>query len=194
MAAPLGVNARASDLDPVEFPSVLAAARADAPWAYTRIFQALSGPVRGYVQTRGARDPDDVTSEVFLGAFRNLESFDGDLDDFRSWIFTIAHRRLVDDHRRRSRQPATTSLDPTRHDVAAEDEPAAALLEDLEHSDLKPLLDRLRPLERDTLLLRVVAGLDVEQAAAVLQVRPGHLRVLQHRALNALRDALEDSL
>lgn len=188
------MNPDTSDLDPVEFPSLLTAACADAPWAYTRLFQALSGPVRGYLQARGARDPDDLTSEVFLGAFRNLCTFEGSLDDFRSWIFTIAHRRLIDERRRRGREPVTTSLDPKRHDVTTNEEPTAVVLHDLAHSDLKPLLDRLRPMERDALLLRVVAGLDVEQAAAVLEVKPGHLRVLQHRALAALRAALEDSL
>jgi RNA polymerase sigma-70 factor (ECF subfamily) len=186
------VSVPSSGLDPVEFPSVLTAARADAPWAYRRIFEALSGPVRGYLQARGATDPEDLTSEVFLGAFRNLDSFEGDLDAFRSWIFTIAHRRMIDERRRELRRPRTTQLDPERHDVAADMDPAGAVLGELEHSHLGPLLADLRPLERDALLLRVVAGLDVEQAAAVLEVTPGHLRVLQHRALSALRRAVAD--
>lgn len=185
------MNVPASGLDPVEFPSVLAAARADAPWAYRRIFEALSGPVRGYLRGRGATDPDDLTSEVFLGAFRNLESFEGDLDAFRSWLFTIAHRRIVDDHRRRLRRPRTTSFDPQRHDVEAVVDPETATLGELEHGELGPLLADLRPLEREVLLLRVVAGLAVEQVAAVLAITPGHVRVLQHRALSALRRALE---
>ena len=182
----------ASGLDPVEFPSVLAAARADAPWAFRRIFEALSGPVRGYLQGQGALDPDDLTSDVFLGAFRNLDSFEGDVDAFRSWIFTIAHRRLIDERRRRRRRLPTTPFDPGRHDVEADVDPERAMLGDLEHGELAPLLAALRPLERGALLLRVVAGLSVEQAAAVLEVTPGHVRVLQHRALSALRRALDD--
>ena len=185
------MNGAASGLDPVEFPSVLAAARADAPWAYRRIFEAFRGPVRGYLQGQGADEPDDLTSDVFLGAFRNLPSFGGDLDAFRSWLFTIAHRRLIDERRRRRRRPSTTPLDPGRHDLEAGVDPEDAVLGELEHGDLGPLLAALRPVERDALLLRVVAGLSVEQAAAVLEVTPNHLRVLQHRALSALRGAIE---
>lgn len=179
-----------SGLDPVEFPTVLAAARAGAPWAYRRIFEALSGPVRGYLQGRGASEPDDLTSEVFLGAFRNLDAFEGDVEAFRSWIFTIAHRRMIDERRQLRRRPRTTQLDPQKHDVETDVDPERAVLGELEHSDLGPLLTALRPLERDALLLRVVAGLSVEQAAAVLEVTPNHLRVLQHRALSALRRAV----
>lgn len=177
----------ASGLDPVDFPSVLAAARADAPWAYRRIFEAFSGPVRGYLQGQGATDPDDLASDVFLGAFRNLTSFEGDLDAFRSWLFTIAHRRLIDERRRRRRRPSTSPLDPGRHDVETDVDPEHVVLGELEHGDLGPLLAGLRPIERDVLLLRVVAGLGVEQTAHVLAITPGHVRVLQHRALSALR-------
>jgi len=93
---------------------MLDAARACAAWACTQIFDSLGGPVRGYLAARGAEDPDDLTSEVFLGVFRNLHTFEGDADDFRTWIFTIAHHRLVDDRRRRARRPRTTPLDPAR--------------------------------------------------------------------------------
>jgi RNA polymerase sigma-70 factor (ECF subfamily) len=185
------VNSRDHGLDNVEFHAMLDAARAGAAWACTRIFDSLSGPVRGYLAARGAQDPDDLTSEVFLGVFRNLHTFEGDGDDLRTWIFTIAHHRLVDDRRRRARRPRTTPLDPSRHDTPGDDDPIDNVVDGLQDSSLAPYLAQLRPLERDTVLLRVVAGLDVEQTAAVLGVRAGHVRVLQHRALNALRSALE---
>lgn len=174
-----------------EFAAVMTAARADAPWAYTRLFESLSGPVRGYVAARGAEDPDAVTSEVFLGAFRNLASFEGDVDDFRSWIFTIAHRRLVDDLRRQRRRLPTTPLDVGRHDPGADDT-TQVVLGRLEHSELAPALDALRPQERDVVLLRVVGGLDVAAVAKILGLREGHVRVLQHRALSALREAISE--
>ncbi len=51
------------------FDPVLAAAQADAGWAYERLYQDLAPAVLGYLRVQGAREPEDLTSEVFLGAF-----------------------------------------------------------------------------------------------------------------------------
>ena len=59
----------------------------------------------GYFRLQGAREPEDLVSEVFLGAFRSLDSFTGSEAQFRSWLFTIAHRRLTDERRRWARRP-----------------------------------------------------------------------------------------
>ena len=54
------------------FQRVLAGAQADQPWAYERLYRELSPAVCGYLRLRGASDPEDLTSEVFLGAFRGI--------------------------------------------------------------------------------------------------------------------------
>ena len=50
------------------FDLVLSAAQADAPWAYERLYRSLSPSIRGYLRIQGTADPEDLTSEVFLGA------------------------------------------------------------------------------------------------------------------------------
>ena len=87
------------------FESILSAARGDAGWAYERLYRDLSPAVCGYLRLQGAREPEDLTSEVFIGAFRGLGSFVGSEAQFRSWIFTIAHRRLIDERRRFANRP-----------------------------------------------------------------------------------------
>src|SRR5436190_17222995 len=77
------------------FDSVLAAAQGDAPWAYERLWRAYAAPIASYLRLQGAFDPEDLTSEVFLGAFRDLAGFHGTEDQFRGYLFTIAHRRLT---------------------------------------------------------------------------------------------------
>ena len=44
----------------------------------------------------------------------------------------------------------------------------------------------LTPDQADVVLLRVLAGLDVDQVAQILRKRPGTVRVLQHKALRRL--------
>src|SRR5688572_25774632 len=93
------------------FDDVVAAAQAGAAWAFETLYRDLSPAVTGYLRLHGAAEPDDLASETFLGVFTGLGSFRGDEDALRAWVFTIAHRRLVDDWRRRSRRPQVADED-----------------------------------------------------------------------------------
>lgn len=167
------------------FHRILAAARAGEAWACARIYEDLKQPVLGYVRLRGGVDADDVTSEAFLCVFRDLVRFEGDEVDFRAWVFTIAHRRVLDAWRKRSRRPRQSRLSPEM-DIEGgdtEDEAFARLgVEEIER-----LLEQLTPQQRDVVLLRVLADLPLEQVAEVLGRSVGAVKALQHRALSALR-------
>lgn len=172
------------------FERSIAAARVGEAWACARIYEDLKQPVTAYVRLRGATDPDDVTSETFLCVFRDLGRFEGDESDFRAWVFTIAHRRVLDSWRKRSRRPVETWLDRSVEVQGgdAEDEAMAAL----GNADIAKLLDRLTPEQRDVVLLRVVADLSLEDVAVVMGRSASAIKALQHRALNALRRAVEE--
>src|SRR3954467_7709939 len=93
------------------FDDVLAAAQAGAGWACEQLYRDLAPTVTGYLRLHGAVEPDDLASETFLGVFTGLAGFSGDEAALRAWVFTIAHRRLVDDWRRRSRRPQAAADD-----------------------------------------------------------------------------------
>jgi RNA polymerase sigma-70 factor (ECF subfamily) len=97
-----------------QFEAVLDAVRLGRPWAFDRIYRALAPVVAAYLDAQGSPEPDDLTSEVFLGVFRNIGRFDGDEAGFRAWVFTIAHRRLIDERRRLSRRPILEPLTAAR--------------------------------------------------------------------------------
>src|SRR5438067_382498 len=75
------------------------------------VYRLLAPAVLGYLRTQGVPDPEDVTGEVFLQVARDLHRFKGDDDALRRWVFTIAHHRMVDSHRRRARRPAVVDLE-----------------------------------------------------------------------------------
>ena len=81
---------------------VVRAACSGAPWALERVWTELSPAVYGYLASQGCRDAEDVTSDVFVHVFRGLPGFSGSWASLRSWVFTIAHHRLIDDRRRRN--------------------------------------------------------------------------------------------
>ena len=175
------------------FEDVLVAAQQGAGWAFARLYEWLAPSVAGYVRAQGAPDPEDLTSEIFLAAFSSLGSFTGSEAQFRSWVFTIAHRRVIDDRRARTRRPPPHPLEteagrsphgPTA--ASAEDDAVEAM----GMQRVREVLDRLAPDQRDVIALRVIADLSVDQVAAALGKQPGAVKALQRRALASLRRQL----
>ncbi len=168
--------------------SLLAAAQTGAEWAWDRIYKELAPKVRGYLVSHGSDDPDDLLGEVWLQVARNIKSFTGDEAGFRSWVFTIAHHRIIDERRRRSRRPQKTMDDGVRDDWAgtAESAEESALIE-VEMTEVLEILDQLTKQQRDVLALRVIGDLTVEQVAKIVGKKPGAVKALQRRALRALR-------
>ena len=175
-----------------DFDSILGAARSGACWACTRIYQSLAPAVAGYLRAQGADDPDDLTSEVFLRVFSGCGSFSGDEAQFRAWVFTIAHSRLVDARRARDRTPEVGVLDDECPDgwgpttAGADDEAMDRLAVD----GIRQLLDALTSDQRNVVALRIVGQLSVEEAATALEKPPGAIKALQRRALATLRRRL----
>ncbi|UYN84723.1 MAG: sigma-70 family RNA polymerase sigma factor [Microcella sp.] len=174
------------------FASVLAAAQAGASWACTRLWNDHSPAVAAFAAARGSREPDDLTSEVFLAVFDRLPQFRGDLAAFRSFVFSIAYRRLVDELRMRGRRGETVELiaeDDPRRASSAEDEALASLGD----QRVIALLRALPSDQRDVMQLRIVADLTVEQISVVLGKRPAAVKALQRRALERLRKKFGDT-
>lgn len=170
--------------------SVLPAARAGAEWAWERIYRELAPSVTGYLRAHGAGEPEDVTGEVFLQVVRGLERFAGDERAFRAWVFTIAHRRVVDDLRRRSRRPVAPAPPDVVADVAP---PGGDVHEDaiavLDETAVREAIGALPPDQRAVLLLRILGDLTIEEIARALGKRVGAVKALQRRALRRLEKA-----
>jgi len=173
-----------------EFPSVLTAAQSGGSWAFDRLYRAFTPAVVGYLRMQGADDADDLTNEVFLNVFTAIGSFAGDEDQFRSWVFTIAHHRLVDERRRRSRRPQM-STEEAPEQADAGDDVEAEVLRRLSVERVRTLCDRLAPDQRDVLLLRMVSAMTIEQVAEALGKPTTAVKALQRRALAAIRRLIE---
>jgi RNA polymerase sigma-70 factor (ECF subfamily) len=173
------------------FSEVLVAARLGEPWAFRALYDSYGGRVHGYVRGKGAPEPDEVTNDVFAQAFTSLHRFDGDEAAFRSWLFTVAHRRLVDAYRRASKEAQALPYD-VEADSREEPSAEAGALDRLGEERVRQLLDRLAPDQRDVLLLRLVGDLTVDQVAEALGKRPGAIKALQRRGLASLVKLLDD--
>jgi RNA polymerase sigma-70 factor (ECF subfamily) len=170
-----------------DFAQILAAARTGAGWAWTGLYRDLAPSVRGYLRARGATEPDDLLGEVFLQVVRDLHRFDGDERQFRTWIFTIVHHRLLDDRRRQLRRPVRTAPDDVLARAGDIGDVEDEAISRLTVSRLRELVGRLSPDQQDVLLLRLFGDLSVPDVAAIVGKRPGAVKAVLRRGLASLR-------
>ena len=164
----------------------LPAARSGESWALRAVYQELAPKVLGYLTARGAREPEDLTSEVFLTVFPRLSSLTGGVPGLRTFTFSLAHARVVDELRARRRQPVNVPYLPEDDHRASESAEAVAV-RTLGSQEALALVESLNEGQREVILLRVVAGLNLEETASATNRSVGAVKQLQRRGLLALR-------
>ncbi len=155
--------------------------------AFTGIYQDYSPVVLGYVGAHGVEDAEAVTQDVFLALLPQLPKLRGGAAGLRTLIFSIAHARCVDHHRRRQRQPDPVEYEADadlRHTASAEE----AVLASHSHNGALTILGLLGEDQREVLFLRIIADLPLDEVAAIMQKSVGAVKQLQRRALLTLKE------
>jgi len=169
------------------FSSVLASAKLGGQRAWTMLYNELAGPVLGYLRVQGADEPEDLLGEVFLHIARKIGTFEGDAAGFRSWVFMVAHSRVIDERRRRGRRPLELVTPEQLEPVAASVDVESAAITSVATDRVNALLSNLTPDQRAVLHLRMVGGFTIDEIATILGKPPGAVKALQRRALGALK-------
>jgi RNA polymerase sigma-70 factor, ECF subfamily len=191
-----------AELTQVDVEAMVRDARAGDTHALGRLYDTYRDRVVRFATGRlgDADKAEDVTSETFESMLRNLGSYRPGTD-FEAWLFTIAHRRVADHFRRRSRR-REVELDVTVHPtdrggraalpgrLPAVAGPEEAVLAAERRAEVAGAFRRLRADQQEVLALRVLGGLSAVQVAEVLGKSEGAVRVAQHRALRSLRELM----
>lgn len=160
--------------------------------ALRTVYRQVHPPLLRYLTVLvGPHEAEDVASEAWAQAFRDLDRFTGGADGFRGWLTTIGRHRALDHLRRRQRQPLadvelTEVLDrPADLDVAAD------VVDALGTEAALAMVAALPADQAEAIMLRTVLGFDAPTAARILGKRPGAVRSATHRGLKALARRLE---
>jgi RNA polymerase sigma-70 factor, ECF subfamily len=152
---------------------------------YTEHGSALLAYVTKLTGDRGRAE--DIVQETVLRAWRHAERLDADDRPLRPWLFTVAARLVVDEHRARGARPKEVNAD------LLEVIPGADRLDGvLDQWQLLDALGSLTPAHRQAVVETFYRGRSIKDAAAVLGVPPGTVKSRAYYALRALRLALEE--
>ncbi len=136
-----------------------------------------------YAHLDGRLDAEDLTEEIFLRAWRALPKYDERGLPFTAFLFRIARNSLIDHYRQKKVVQSIEDVELQSHEAGPEE----AVEVRIENGSLRETLAKLREDYRNVLIFRFLSGLSPEETAQVMQRSVGAVRVLQHRALAALR-------
>lgn len=177
---------------PDDWGAWMARAQAGDQQAYRVLLQAVGPWLRAIARRMlGHEDAEDAVQEILLVVHGVRHTYEPGRP-FKPWLSTIATRRCIDILRRRQREGLRVG-DAMALEAEADDAPDP--LERLERAQrgerLHAAVAGLSPGQRDAVRLLHLQELSLREAEAHGRQRAGALKVASHRALKALRRALQ---
>ncbi len=141
-----------------------------------------------YANLDSRLDAEDLTEEVFLRAWDSLPDFQDTGVPFSAFLLRVARNALYDHYRRSKHRSKHLAIESVH--LVADSDPAEAVSDNLQHEELRQVLDELKEDYRLVLVLRFLKELSPAETAEVMERSVGAVRVLQHRAIDAVRKLL----
>jgi RNA polymerase sigma-70 factor (ECF subfamily) len=154
---------------------------------------------RGILRNDG--EAEDVVQETYVLAFTHLEKFRGD-SSLATWLARIAMNEALGRLRRARPSVELESLAPGVLEAQIIQFPLSATPEDPEKSMaqreiqhvVEHAIDELPDAFRIVFITRVIEGMNVEETAEILGLKPETVKTRLHRARTMLRDNVEKKI
>ena len=141
-----------------------------------------------YYMVGNPAEAEDLTAQAFLQGWKAIERYQIRGAPFVSWLMRIAHNLGVS--HLRSKKPSS-ELPVTLVDQSREGNPADVLQRLSDGDRVREAILRLRDEHRRVIILRFVEDLEYREVAEIVGKSVPAVRVIQHRALNALRREMQ---
>ncbi len=158
--------------------------------AYHQLLKELSAHLRAFFRVRMLGIPDeveDLLQETLLAVHNQRHTYDAE-QPLTAWIHAIAHYKMVDMWRRRSRREVLNDPLDDHADIFTSSDTEAADA----RRDLEKLLIQLPDQQRLPILHTKLEGLSVAEAAKVTGMSESAIKVGVHRGLKKLSALIRD--
>ncbi len=160
--------------------------------AFRLVYRAVQPALLRYLTVLvGVADAEDVASEAWAQAVRDLDRFSGDADGFRGWITTIGRHRALDHLRHVRRRPSDERTVEEMVDLLDEADVEEDALGRVGSQAALELIASLPPDQAEAIMLRTVLGFDAATAGEILGKSPGAVRAASFRGLRQLAKKIE---
>lgn len=155
----------------------------DPAWSW--FVHEYGAPLSHYARRLGHPDPDEVSGATMETVVRRISRFDGGQPELRSFVFSVAHARIVDElrssHRQHSQSVPEVPESMDENLGCSSTQFGAEMVAALEHLSEK---------QKDVIRLRYVVGMSTREVAETVGDSEGATRVTLSRSLHKLREIL----
>ncbi len=141
------------------------------------------------LKTSHKETAEDLTHQAFLSAWQNIHGFSYRGFPFGSWLYQIAKNSVIDHYRSAKKTTPIESVAELLGSSVNHEEKADARLK------IQSVYEALKQLSgdhQDIVIMRFVEELSPGEIAQALGKTEGAVRVMQHRALSALKNILKE--
>jgi len=163
--------------------------------AFSKVYDLYAEKIYRYIffKVRTEEDAQDLTSEVFLKTWQYINESGKDVKNLNALFYKIARNLVVDYYRKLSQQEVLLDqevLEKQQSLTSKKD------LQDVESKiQMEKVEEKLKELKeeyRDAIILRYVEQLSIKEIAVILEKKSGAVRVILYRALNVLKELMEE--
>ena len=156
--------------------------------AATELVERHSSALARFAVASGERNEvEELVQDTFVRAFGSIDGFRGE-STFRTWLFTIERRLLLDRRRAEKRRRDRTELQ--EDDAATEYDALDSVVAAETQARLQRAVKRLSPTQREVFTLRIAEGLSYKEIAEAVGTTEGAARVHYHNAMRAVKEFL----
>lgn len=155
---------------------------------YSRYFDRVYSYVR--VALANEHDAQDAAQTVFMRMYEALPRYRQHGQPFEAWLLRIARNHVIDHMRKNNRIEVSDPSDVEHRHESLLAKRSDALVRPpawIDEEELLGLVEQLSQEQRQTLVLRFMLDLSVEETAHVMDRSPEAVRALQFRALRFLK-------
>src|SRR3954469_17540972 len=139
--------------------------------AATELVERHAAALARFAVSTGERNEvDELVQDTFVRAFNSLDGFRGE-SSFRTWLFTIQRRLLLD--RRRAEKRRRDRTEVQENDAATEYDALDSVVADETQKRLRRAVERLSPTQKEVFTLRVSEGLSYKEIAEAVGTTEG---------------------
>ena len=171
---------------------IVDAAKAGDESALSELYTLYFPRVYRYILARTGNpyDAEDLAEEVFMKVLEAIERFQWREAPFSAWLFRIAHNALISQRRK---DGVRGRSGPLSDGLALDAQSPDDMVENrLALNEIMDAALKLPEAQRQVITLRFAAGLSVAETARAMNKGEGNVKVIQHKAIAKLRDAIRN--